>query len=417
MVASRSASAALDITISGGGTGAQPVAVVPFGTAAAFGTDLAAIVEADLGRSGRFAPLARTDMLEKPSEAAQVNYRNWRAVNVEALVVGQVLADPAGALKVRFQLLDVFRGEQIVGFEIPILNPLKARPVAHQIADIIYEKLTGKRGYFNTQIAYITASGLSAKDRFYQLIVADADGENAQVAVGSREPLMSPAWSPDSKRIAYVSYEHGNSAIFVHDLQSGQGRRLVAEKGINGAPAWSPDGRFLAVTLSFGVNPDIYVVDAATGSRRRLTDSSAIETEAAWSPDGSEIAFTSDRGGQPQIYVVSAAGGSARRVSFEGKQNLRPRYSPDGKSMAVVNLDDSRYRIGLLDLKTGALRIVSDGPLDESPSLAPNGDLIIYATTSKQGIELATVTTDGRVRQRLSQIGDVREPAWSPFPP
>jgi TolB protein len=410
------ADAALEITISGGGTGTQPIAVVPFSASAEFGTDLAAIVEADLGRSGLFAPLPRADMLEQPREASQVNYRNWRMVNVEALVVGQVTRDPTGAYAVMFQLLDVFRGDLIAGFEVPVVNPAKPRPTAHQIADIVYEKLTGIRGYFNTRIAYVTASGYTPATRLYQLVVADAaDGENAQIVASSRDPLMSPAWAPDGRRLAYVSYERGSSAIYIHDLETGQARKLVGEKGINGAPAWSPDGRSLAVTLSFSVNPDIYIIDVATGTKRRLTDARGIETESAWSPDGSEIAFTSDRGGQPQIYAVSSAGGEARRVTFEGRQNLRPRYSPDGKYMTLVNYDDSRYRVGLLDLKTRALRVVSDGPLDESPSFAPNGALIIYSTTSKQGIELATVTVDGRVRQRLKQVGDVREPAWSPF--
>ena len=417
LVASGAHAAALQITIVPGGAGAQPIAIVPFGTAPGLNTDLASIVEADLARSGLFAPLPTTDMLEHPNDAAQVDYRNWRMVNVDNLVVGRVISDAAThAMTVRFQLLDVLHAQSIAGFDLPIPDPARPRPVAHQIADIVYEKLTGIKGYFNTQIAYITSSGPNPRDRVYQLIVADADGENPAIVASSHEPLMSPAWAPDARRIAYVGYDHGNSAIYIHDLQSGQARKLLSEKGINGAPAWSPDGKSLAVTLSYGVNPDIYIVDAESGSHRKITDSSAIDTEATWSPDGSEIAFTSDRGGQPQIYTVSSAGGAAQRVTFEGKQNLRPRYAPDGKSLLLVNYDDSRYRIGLLDLRSHALRIVSDGPLDESPSFAPNGALIIYSTTSKQGVELATVTVDGRVRQRLKQVGEVREPAWSPFP-
>ncbi len=410
------AHAALQITIVPEGAGAVPIAIVPFGTVPGMTTELASIVEADLARSGFFAPLAATEMLEHPNDAAQLDYRNWRMVNVDDVVVGRVQRDQSGALMVRFQIADVARGQVLAGFELPIPDPSRPRPVAHQIADIVYEKLTGIKGYFNTQIAYITSSGPTPRDRVHQLIVADADGENPIVAASSREPLMSPAWSPDGKRLAYVGYDRGNSAIYVHDLQTGQAKKLLSEKGINGAPAWSPDGRSLAVTLSYGSNPDVYVIDAQGGSPRRLTDSSAIDTEPTWSPDGSQIAFTSDRGGQPQIYVMSASGGSAQRVSFEGKQNLRARYSPDGKSLLLVNLDESRYRIGLLDLRSHALRIVSDGPLDESPSFAPNGALIIYSTTSKQGVELATVTVDGRVRQRLKQVGEVREPAWSPFP-
>ena len=409
--------AKIDITIVPGGTGAVPIAVVPFGTAPGLNLELSSVVEADLVRSGFFTALPATDMLEHPNDSAHVDYRNWRMVNVDDVVVGRVERDANGALSVRFELLDVAHQQALAGFVLPIADPSRPRPVAHQIADIIYEKLTGIKGYFNTQIAYITSSGPTLRDQVNQLIVADADGENPVIVVSSHDPVMSPAWSPDGKRLAYVAYDHfGNSAVFIHDLATGQARKVVGEKGINGAPAWSPDGRSLAVTLSFGVNPDIYVIDLDSGSRRKLTDSSAIDTDAAWSPDGSQIAFTSDRGGQPQVYVVSSQGGSAQRVSFDGKQNLRPRFSPDGKSLLLVNLDESRYRIGLLDLRSRALRIVSDGPLDESPSFAPNGALIIYSTTSKQAVELATVTVDGRVRQRLKQVGDVREPAWSPFP-
>jgi TolB protein len=408
--------AKIEITIVPGGTGAVPIAVVPFGTAPGLSLELASVVEADLVRSGFFSALPATDMLEHPNDASAVDYRNWRMVNVDDVIVGRVQRNATGALSVRFELLDVANQRALAGFELPIPDPAKPRPIAHQIADIIYEKLTGFKGYFNTQIAYVTSSGPTPRDRVYQLIVADTDGENPVVVVSSREPVMSPAWSPDGKRLAYVGYDHGNSAIYIHDLVSGQARKATSEKGINGAPAWSPDGRQLAITLSFGSNPDIYVIDLDSGARRRMTDSSAIDTEATWSPDGSQIAFTSDRGGQPQIYVVSSQGGSAERLTFEGKQNLRARYAPDGKSLLLVNLDESRYRIGLLDLQKRALQILSDGPLDESPSFAPNGRLIIYSTTGKQGAELATVTVDGRVRQRLKQVGDVREPAWSPFP-
>jgi TolB protein len=224
---------------------------------------------------------------------------------------------------------------------------------------------------------------------------------------------MSPSWSPDRRQLAYVGFERGRSTIYVQTLSTGEQRRFVQERGINGAPAWSPDGRSLAVTLSFERNPDIYVIDIASGARRQLTQHFAIDTEATWSPDGRQIAFTSDRGGQPQIYTVSASGGEARRVTFEGKQNLRPRYAPDGKSLALVNVDETGYRIGVLDLASRELRILSSGPLDESPSFAPNGAAVIYASQGRQSAELATVSIDGRYRYRLSQPGDVRDPAWS----
>jgi len=412
--AARPAGAALQITVSGGETAARPIAVVPFGRPADVPTDLAEVIAADLARSGVFQPMAVAEMLEKPTDAAQVNYRNWRAVAVDNVVVGALRRGSRGELSVRFQLLDVLRGQQLSGFDVPVPDPRRLRPVGHQIADLIYEKLTGVPGYFNSQIAYVAATG-PVKARVFQVVVADADGASPVTVATSREPLMSPSWSPDRRQLAYVGFERGRSAIYIHTLATGELRKFVNERGINGAPAWSPDGRQLALTLSFERNPDIYVMDVASGARRQLTQHFAIDTEPAWSPDGKQIAFTSDRGGQPQIYLVPSTGGEARRITFEGKQNLRPRFSPDGKSLALVNVDETGYRIGLLDFTTRELRLLSAGPLDESPSFAPNGAVVIYAAQGRQGAELATVTVDGRIRQRLSQPGDVREPAWSPL--
>lgn len=405
------ARAGLEITVSGGETAARPIAVVPFAQPADTGANLADIIAADLARSGQFQPLAPAEMLEKPTDAAQVNYRNWRAVAVDNVVVGE-LRRAGGRMTVRFQLLDVLRASTLASYDMQVPDPRRLRPVAHQIADLVYEKLTGVPGYFNSQIAYVAATG-QGKSRLFQIVVADADGLNPATVATSREPLMSPSWSPDRRQLAYVGFDRGRSAVFLHTLATGELRRFTQERGINGAPAWSPDGRQLAITLSFERNPDIYVIDVATGARRQVTNHFAIDTEAAWSPDGREIAFTSDRGGQPQVYVVGAAGGEPRRVTFEGKQNLRPRYSPDGKSLVLVNVEGTSYRIAVLDLATRRLRVLSDGPLDESPSFAPNGAVVIYAAQGQQGAELATVTVDGRIRQRLSQPGDVREPTWS----
>ena len=405
------AHAGLEITVSGGEVAARPIAIVPFAQPADAGTNLADVISADLGRSGQFQPLAAGDMLEKPTDAAQVNFRNWRVVAVDYVVVGQ-MRRAGSKLTVQVQLLDVLRGSTLQTYTVEAPDSRRLRPVAHHIADLIYERLTGVPGYFNSQIAYVAATG-QGKYRQFEIIVADADGVNPMPVSKSNEPLMSPSWSPDRRQLAYVGFERGRSAIYIHTLATGQLKRFVQERGINGAPAWSPDGRQLAVTLSFERNPDIYVIDVASGARRQVTQHFAIDTEPAWSPDGRQIAFTSDRGGQPQVYVVSASGGEARRVTFQGKQNLRPRYSPDGKSLVLVNVDENAYRIGLLDLARGALRILSDGPLDESPSFAPNGAVVIYAAQGRQGAELATVTVDGRIRQRLSQAGDVREPAWS----
>jgi len=406
--------AGIVIDVTGDQVAPIPVAIVPFAGAPSAPTDVAAVVAADLDRSGLFKTMARADMLEKPSDPGQIDYRNWRTVAMDDVVIGQMRQDGAGYLT-RFFLMDVYKGEQLIGYDIPAAPANQLRRVAHKIADLIYEKLTGVPGYFNTQIAYITVSGYGDARR-WQLVVADSDGENPNFVATTKEPLMSPSWSPDRSRLAYVGYDHGRSAIYLHRVATGELRKFVFEKGINGAPAWSPDGTRLAVTLSFETNPDIYVIDLNTGARTRLTSDSGIDTEPTWSPDGQFIAFTSDRGGSPQIYRVPAAGGPATRLTFQGKQNLRAEYSPDGKSLLLVNSDSSGYRIGLLDLLSGSLRLISDGPLDESPSFAPNGAVVIYTVSGRNGSELATATTDGRVHQTIRQVGsEVREPAWSPY--
>jgi len=412
LLAAPVAQATLEVTVTGGETTARPIAVVPFGGTSGGPNDIAAIVEADLARSGLFKAVPAKDMLERPTDAAQVDYKNWRALGVDNVVVGQVRKAGNGQLTVRFQLLDVLRAQPLAGFDVPVPDPGRMRPVAHQIADIIYEKLIGIPGYFNSQIVYVAATGKPGAQLF-QIVIADSDGKNPVTVATSREPLMSPTWSPDRRQLAYVGYERGRSAIYLHTLATGELRKISSERGINGAPAFSPDGRQLAVTLSFESNADIYVIDLASGARRQLTSHYAIDTEAAWSPDGREIAFNSDRGGQPQIYTVPASGGEARRLTFEGKQNLCPHYSPDGKKMVLVNSDGVSYRIALLDLGTHQLKIIGDGPLDESPSFSPNGAVVLYAAQGRQGAELATVSVDGRIRQRFSQAGDVRAPAWS----
>jgi len=406
------AQAQLVIDVEGGDIGATPIAIVPFATSPDIAFDVAQIVDADLVRTGLFRSIPRADMLEKPSEPTKVDYRNWRAVGMDNLVIGSVRRSGQNIV-VRFFLMDATRGVQLLGFDMPAVTPDQMRVVSHQIADLIYEKLTGNKGYFNTQIAYVTASGFGPGRRF-ELVVADADGYNPRSIATSREPLLSPAWSPDGKKLAFVGYERGRSSIYVNTLATGELKKLVSEKGINGAPAWSPDGSKMIVTLSFETNPDLYLIDLASGARRRLTEHYGIDTEAAISPDGLQVAFTSDRGGTPQIYLMSINGGEPRRLTFQGKQNLRPRYAPDGKSLVVVNAEGGKYTIASVDLQSGATRVITDGPQDESPSFAPNGTVVIYATAGRSNPELATVTTDGRVRQRLRQPGEVSQPAWGP---
>ena len=409
----------LKIVIDEGIENALPIAVVPFGWQqdTLEPEDIALVVANDLARSGRFAPMKERDMPQRPTQFQQITLKDWRLLNMENLVIGNLKQTGNGSYEVEFRLINTYNGRQLAGFRIPAARN-QLRRTAHRISDIIFEKLTGVRGAFDTRIAYITVKKPGPGGKKYNLQIADADGFDPQILLSSEQPLLSPAWSPDGKQIAYVSFENGNSAIYVQDVFSGK-RTLVADnKGINSAPAWSPDGTRLAMTLSKGGNPDIYIMRLADRSTQRLTFNEAIDTEPAWAADGSKIAFTSDRGGTPQIYEISAIGGDARRLTFDGNYNARPRYSPDGKSLVMItSRNDNKYRIAVLDLSSGYSSILTNSRLDESPSFAPNGSMIIYATTTAYGSELAAVSADGKVHQRLAlQGGEVREPAWGPFP-
>jgi len=413
------ARAELVIEITQGAEGALPIAVVPFGwTGTGAGApqyNIGEIVAADLARSGRFKPLPAEQMLAQPHRGTDVDFRDWRTLRQENLVVGELSPNGVGGYLARFQLFDVYRGEQIAGYNIAT-TARDLRAAAHHIADIIYETLTGERGAFSTRIAYVIAKDkVGGKDQL-ELHVADADGFNPQTIVSSDEPIMSPAWSPDGRKLAYVSFERRQPSVWVQEVLTGRREKISGFKGINGAPAWSPDGRYLALTLSKDGNPDIFVMDMLNRQLRAVTRHWAIDTEPAWSPDGKHIVFTSDRGGSPQIYRVASGGGEAERLTFDGGYNARASYSPDGKLLTLVTRPNGRYHIGVMDLKTRSIQALSEGNLDESPSFAPNGGMIIYATRAKGRGVLAAVSTDGRVKQRLGlQTGDVREPVWSPF--
>jgi TolB protein len=415
------ARSAIRIEITQGADAAQPIAVVPFGWASdeALPLDVAAVVAADLARSGRFRPLPVADMLQKPTEPKELRFEDWRAVGVDYVVVGRLTLNGAG-YNIRFQLFDTYRGNQVIGYSIPVPRD-SLRRGAHRVADMIYEKLTGEPGAFSTRVAYITEQREDQKgeQKRYHLVVADADGENQRIIVQSQHPLMSPAWSPDGRRIAYVSFEKKRPEIYVQDLASGKRDAVSGREGINGAPAWSPDGTKLALTLSTqDGNPDVYVLDLRSKKLTRVTTSPAIDTEASWFPDGKRLVFTSDRGGGPQIYQADADGGATKRLTFEGVYNARPVISPNGRLMAMVTQQEDAYRIAVMDLENGVLTTLTDGRLDESPSFAPNSSQILYATEYGGRGVLAAVSVDGRVRQRLALTdGDVREPAWSPYPP
>ncbi len=409
------AQARLNIEVTGGVEAAQPIAVVPFGVSDGLipPVDVAAVVGADLARTGRFKPLPTRDMLDMPSRHEEVDLRDWSLLGMNNLVIGRVETEGSG-YRVSFTLYDVFRGDQLAGTSL-ISTKAGMRNTAHRIADLIYETLTGQRGVAATRIAYVTATG-EGIGQTVTLRVADSDGYNPQTIVSSGEPIMSPAWSPDGRRIAYVSFENKRAAIYVQDLASGRRDLVASHPGINGSPAFSPDGSRLAMTLSKDGNPEIYALNLLSRELVRLTDHFGIDTEAAWSPDGQEIIFTSDRGGSPQIYRMSSGGGPAQRVSSEGDYNARASYSPDGRSIVLVTRTGGRFRIGLLDLDRGFTRLLSNGSLDESPSFAPNGGMVIYATIQNGRGILAVTSIDGGGNQRLSQdSGEVREPAWSPY--
>jgi TolB protein len=415
---SQAAVAQVNLIVVNGELKRTPVAVVPFGwegQSPQAPLDIADVISSDLYRSGRFAPVAERDMLQKPTTGAEVDFDDWTILGIDAVIVGQVVQTGENAYTVRFQLFDPIRQTQLVGYQMPASRGTMRR-VAHRAADMIYEKLTGIKGVFATKVAFVSALKNGNNDQF-RLIVADYDGENEAIVMESTDPIMSPAWSPDSRRLAYVSFEGSKSAIYVQTLRSGNRIMVSGDPGINGAPAFSPDGRNLVVTLG-GVdgNLDIYVLDLASKQKKRLTTHRAIDTEGTWSPDGRYIYFTSDRAGGPQIYRISANGGTPERVTFEGSYNARPRLSPDGEKLALLTLDRGNYRIGIMDLERKNLLVLSRGRQDESPSFAPNSDILIYATRQSGNGVLETVSADGLIRARLeSGQGDVREPVWSPF--
>lgn len=409
--------AVLEIEITQGVESALPIAIVPFAWDGGGEPPeaIGAIVERDLHRSGQFAPMAAEDFPQVPNSAAEIDFPAWRNRGVESIVIGSLGAKGPEGYVVQFQLFDAIRGRGLLGYSIPVTQR-NLRKVAHKIGDLIYEKLTGQRGAFSTRVAYISTINSKDGNKRYVLQVADSDGHNAQTVFSSPHPLMSPAWSPDGQRLAYVSFERGRSEVFVQDLEAGTRQRISGKAGINSAPAWSPDGRKLAVTLSVKGTPDIYVMDLASGKLARLTKGSSINTEPVWLPDGRTLIFTSDRSGQPQLYKVPATGGRATRLTFDGRYNSAADVSPDGRKVALVHDGGNGFRIAVLDLSSEALRVLTDGSLDESPSFAPNGSMIIYATGYKGRAVLAAVSEDGQVRQRLTlQAGDVREPVWSPF--
>ena len=404
------AQAQLTIEIVGGAGTAIPIAVVPMEGESAFPLGISGVVAADLARSGVFKMVDAAGVSPLPYRAEDVQSAAWRARGADAVVVGSLRPLADGRIDVRFALVDTVKQVPLVGMAYVVM-PAQFRATAHKIADVIYEKLTGDPGVFSTRIAYITKAGTR-----FQLLVADADGSDPQTVVTSNEPLLSPRWSPDGGRIAYVSFESKKPVVYVQNLGTG-GRTAVANfRGSNSSPAWSPDGRKLAVTLSRDGGSQIFLMNADGSDAQRVMTSGSIDTEAHFTPDGTSLLFTSDRGGSAQIYRLNLASKAVDRLTFDGTYNVSPRPFPDGKGFAYVRRDGGRYQIATQDYATRQVQVLTAGPGDESPSVAPNGRLILYANeVGGRGI-LAAVSSDGRVKQRLvSPATDVREPAWGPF--
>jgi TolB protein len=403
------AQAQLSIEITGAGLQRIPVAIIPFAGETSL-PGLTQIVRADLERSGRFRALEIPPLPSLPTENSTPNYPEWRARLADALLVGSVATRPDGRYEVRFKLHDVVQQRDLSGIAYT-LSKDQMRTTAHRIADFVYEKLTGERGVFSTRIAYVVKQG-----NRYELQIADADGAGEETALASFEPIISPVWSPDGRRLAYVSFENKKPVVYVHSLVDGKRQVAANFRGSNSAPAWSPDGKRLAVSLSREGGSQIFLINPDGSALRRLTSTTAIDTEPRFSPDGQWIYFTSDRGGSPQIYRMPSNGGNAQRVTFEGSYNVSPRLSPDGKTLAYITRNEGKFQVALLDLSNKQVQIITDSERDESPSFAPNGRMILLATVIGGRGVLSAVSSDGRIKQRLTiGAGDVREPAWGPF--
>ena len=396
------------VEVSGVGLTQMPIAVATFRGEAQAPQKIGAIVKADLERSGIFRAVDTAGVTL--DESARPDMALWKQKGADSLVTGSVMPLADGRFDVRLRLWDVLRGQDLGGQSYAV-TAADLRLSAHRISDFVYEKLTGEKGIFSTRIAYVTKGG-----QRYTLWVSDADGENAQSALGSPEPIISPAWSPSGAQLAYVSFESRKPVIYGHDVISGKRRLLANFRGSNSAPAWSPDGRQIVATLSRDGGSQLYSMDANGGEPKRLTQSSSIDTEPAFSPDGKSIYFVSDRGGAPQIYRMGVSGGNIERVTFTGSYNISPALSPDGKYMAYISRVGGAFKLQVMELAGGAINQITDTSADESPSFAPNSRLIVYATQQQGREALMTTTLDGKIKARLAGAsGDIREPDWSPF--
>jgi TolB protein len=404
------AAAQLVVEVTGAGAQRIPISIAPFAGEGALAQSISSVVRADLERSGLFRMIEAPAANPPLTEAASVNFAEWRARQADALVLGSVAARPDGRFEVRFKLFDTNKSADLSGVAYT-MSRAQARVTAHRIADFVYEKLTGEKGVFSTRIAYVVKRG-----NRYELQIADADGAGEETALASFEPIVSPSWSPDGRRLAYVSFENKKPVVYVHTLADGKRQVAANFKGSNSAPAWAPDGSRLAVSLSREGGSQIFLVNPDGSNVRRITQSGGIDTEPVFSPDGQTIYFTSDRGGSPQIYRMPAGGGEAQRVTFEGSYNVSPRISPNGRVLAYISRNSGKFQVATLDLASRQTQVITDSDKDESPSFAPNGRMILLATVNGGRGVLSAVSADGRIKQRLSiSAGDVREPSWGPY--
>ena len=393
------------------------IAVVPFKMDSGLSgqVNLSEIIAFDLVRSGQFQPLPTANMLSYPSNADGVFFRDWRILKTDYLLIGNASLSIDDKVSVLFELYDVINERKIETRRF-LVDLVHWRDVAHKVSDLVYERVTGIRGAFSTQIMYVLAKNAGTSKATYSLQIADSDGERTRTLIESAEPILSASWSPDGNRVAYVTFETGRPSIVIEAVDGSDRKRITNFKGINGSPVFSPDGGSLALVLSRDGDPEIFIMDLETKALRRVTRHHAIDTEPSWSPDGKSIIFTSDRGGRPQIYRVELATNFIERLTFVGDYNARARLLPDGRHLVFVHRKDGVFHIAWQDLERDNLQVLTETSLDESPSLAPNGTMLIYATQNQGRGILAVVSIDGRVKYRLpSSLGDVREPAWSPF--
>ncbi len=419
--------ASVDLELTQGIKSTQPVAIIPFGGNASSTNllDIAAIVNADLQMSGQFRLLDRAKMLEKPQSSDQVNSKTWETLGIDNLVVGSVKPSLDGRYQINFQLLDILGSKKAGANAKPsillskefLVSPQGMRKLGHHISDLVYEKLTGEKGIFSTHIVYVVVEKKNNIPSRYRLEMADMDGFDPRNLMVSYEPIMSPAWSPDGKKIAYVSFEKNHAGIYLQDIATGKRRLVTDYPGINGAPSWSPDGTKLAFVLSKAGTPSIYTLDLGTNDLVQRTNGGSIDTEPNWSPDGKSIIFTSSRSGGPQIYRIDLATGSTQRVTYDGNYNASGAFTPDGKNIILLHQVAGAYNIAIANLQTGKIDILTETGRDQTPSVAPNGNMVIFATKTAGRQVLGMVSTDANVKLHLpAREGDIRDPDWSPFP-